>query len=230
MLMVNQLIGFGAAASSSPVTISYIGTTTNTADTATYTFTDHAIGTASADRVVLVAVSLRSPTAGVSISSMTIGGVSATEIVEASTGANATSAIYGLLVTSGTTATIVVTPSATGQRCQVSVYAMTGNGGSTTAHATATDTTAPSSTTIDIPINGSAVGISYAVDSGAVGAATWAGLTEDNDATLENTSNAYSAAHLDSTGGATGLSIGVTWANGTPDGAEAFCAASFSPV
>lgn len=233
MFQLTELTGFNAAAAvaaQTPVTINYVGTTVDTGDTSTYTFTNHAIGTASADRVVLVAVCVRSATAGISISSMTIGGVSATELVEASTGANVTSAIYGLLVTSGTTATIVVTPSNSSQRCAVSVFEMTGTGGATTTSATATDTSPPSSTTITIPANGAAVGLSFATSGSAVGTGTWAGLTEDNDADLENTNNHYSAAHLNSVSGAVGLSVGVTWSGGTPSLAEGFCAAAFAPV
>lgn len=232
MFLLTELTGFNAAAGSTqtPVAVSYVGTTADTSDSSTYTFTSHAIGTATADRVVLVAVGVRSATAGVSISSMTIGGVSATELAEASTGSNVSVAVYGLLVTSGTTATIVVTPSASCQRCQIAVYEMTGTGGSTTTSATATDITSPTSTTITIPVNGAAVAGAFGQSASAVGTATWAGLTKDADEDLENTNNRFTSARLNSASGAVGLSIGVTWSGGTPSAADALCAVAFAPV
>ncbi len=143
-LTTTNLSGFNAytAAASGP-TLTYINTFAATSSGATGTYTDADIGAAAADRFVVVVVSARSGSTG-TISSMTIGGNAATELVEnlqATSPGQTSCAIYGLTVTSGTTATIVGTASAninaTTGAMTFHVYTVTGLN-STTPTATAT--------------------------------------------------------------------------------------------
>lgn len=87
--------------------ITYCGTAYASASASTFTFTGQSISTASNRRFVIVGV----VAAGSTINSVTIGGVSATRLDTGDpVGTNAK--LFGLLVTSGTTATVVVTMSA----------------------------------------------------------------------------------------------------------------------
>lgn len=229
MLSGGRLIGFGVGGQAAR--IAYVSVFEDATDASSYTATAQAIGTAAADRVVLVGVVSRQSGSVPSISSVTIGGNAAASIVSTTHATDfSISAIYGLLVTSGTTANIVVTFGAAQQRCAIVVFEMNGTGGSATAFATATDNAAPSSTTLSIPSGGAAMGVSFARATAAVGSATWTGMTEAvEDTSLENTSNAYTAGYYTEFGGGT-PTIGVTWSGGTPDGSEVFVAASFAPA
>ncbi len=104
---------------------SYRTTSVNTANQSSYTFTAVDIGTAHASRLVIVGVSTQTsdPTA------VTVGGVSATKVVEGNTG-NGQAEIWQAAVPTGTTGDIVVT-AASAVNCVVHVWA--GYPGNTTA-------------------------------------------------------------------------------------------------
>src|SRR5678809_273419 len=111
-------------------------------DLTAYTFTNRAIGTADATRMVLVGITERGALAP-DISSVTIGGNAAANLkTRKSTSGLDISAIYGLAVPTGTTATIVVNLSAAAQRLQIIVASLTGDYNATpldTSEATAAD-------------------------------------------------------------------------------------------
>jgi hypothetical protein len=148
-----MLLGSYVAPVSSNVTSNYIGTAGSvSANTTVYTFNGASIGTAASDRIVFIAVSATG-NSSINVSSVTIGGVSATLI---NTG-NASFGTIGnayLNVTSGTTANIVVTFTTGGQdRCSIDVYTIYGS--TATPYDTAL-TLQPSSastisTNVDIP-------------------------------------------------------------------------------
>lgn len=179
------------AAAAGVVDLSYVGTTVSATDASSYTFTDHAIGDAASDRVVVVCVYvIRS--GAMTISDLTIGGNSATSIIsQQSNTAAGISAIYALAVASGTTATIVVSLSATSIRGAVSVYRLIGTGGSVTASATGADGTAsdPQSASLTIPASGAGL----AVAGNTAGTHTWTGATEDHDTLLETSTRISTA-------------------------------------
>jgi len=136
------------------------------------------IGTASADRVVVVAISGNNGSTGVP-SAVTIAGNSATLAGSTYVGGESDSSIWYATVATGTTADIDITYSAGKQSVSIGVYAITGcnpdpldTSGSTTADTPSTTITAhPGSTLIACA--------SHAVASGTT--TTWTGPTEDYD-------------------------------------------------
>jgi len=120
----------------------------------TYTFSGADIGPAAADRIVVVVCQTEG---GASLSSATIGGSSADIRVQSNNG-NVVTAIITRLVTSGTTADIVVTWNTSTLRCLIGVYSLTG----ATEVPVDTDAAAAASgtgqtLTVTIPANGCAI-------------------------------------------------------------------------
>ena len=185
---------WGAAA-----TISFVGCTSSSSDLTTYTFTDHATGTAGA-RKTIVGVSGGDGATNFSVSSMTVGGAAATEVADnsASTGSLAQSAIYIKDNPSGTTATIVVTFSEAIEDAAVCVWAAYD-----VSSETATDTASGFDTSggaitldLDVATNGVAVGMS---SSDSADSHTWTGMTERSDANQSPT-HRYSGADTSTAG------------------------------
>lgn len=170
------------------VTITVTDSSEDPTDLTTYTFSTQAIGTASMDRIVIVGAIGRAGATGRTISSVTIGGNAAGSVGAAAAADDTTNSrvaqLFALLVTSGTTADIVVTFNSTMVRAGIVVWAMTGTGGSTNAHDSATSTASPATTTAcSIPTNGGAVGVCYSTDANG---RIWTGLTEDSDNAVES--------------------------------------------
>ncbi len=100
----------GAAGGGLPV---FLQTATDAADATSYTFSSQNIGKASANRQIIVCTATRSVVSGV-VSAVSVGGVSATELVTANFSVGQTySSIWMATVPSGTTADVVVTTTAT---------------------------------------------------------------------------------------------------------------------
>ena len=170
----NTIIG-ASAAGAAPVTVSYTALGVFSGD-ASQPFAGTAIGTAAANRHVVLVIG----TGGnITISSATVGGVSAAEIVKAEGGDNMRTHIYIAAVPTGTTADVVVTQSGTSNG-GVGVWAM--YGASATAHdtLTSTSTSNPVTGTIDIAENGAAIGGIYA-NRYLLPTYVWTGLTEKYD-------------------------------------------------
>src|SRR3990167_1616167 len=107
-----------------------------------YTFSAQAIGVASADRIVIVGISTRA--GATSIDSVTIGGISASEVVFSGHGTGSgIVTLYQAAVPTETTADIVVNLNVTANRCGIVVWRLTG------ANATATATASDNSITSD---------------------------------------------------------------------------------
>jgi hypothetical protein len=211
MLKATQLVGFGArtavAAGAADAVVSYISGTEATTDNQTvYTFTDHAIGTAAADRLVVVVTGAEEASLAHAPTACTIGG-NAADLVVVSDGANREgSGIFSLVVATGTTATIVVTFSATVDRGRIEVYTITGYA-SSTAHDTdrVSATAASISLTLDVPENGVAIaGIFKATANQAV---AWTNADEDSDINVEGGSARMSTAHYNATTAVSGHNI-----------------------
>jgi hypothetical protein len=120
-ISMSNLWGKGAA------TVTYITSARSGSNTFTYTFAGTAIGTASADRLVVVTAAINQLASGsYFINAISIGGTAATIAVRSASSTNC--AIAYLLVPSGTTADIVVSLAGGGTpgRCQISVFNVTG--------------------------------------------------------------------------------------------------------
>jgi hypothetical protein len=128
MLNINNLIGFGADATVL-AEISYRQNYELTTNSTTYTFTNCDIGAASQSRVVAVGIVASGNTTN-PVSSVTIGGISASNVVNngtTSTNNKPNCAIYSAKVPTGTTANIVVTWGGGKNRCQIVVYRLIEN-------------------------------------------------------------------------------------------------------
>lgn len=150
-----------------------------------------AIGTASTDRMVVVAITTNSSTP----SGLTIGGIAATKLIEASN--TIVAQIWAAMVPTGTTATIAWTGSASGG---YSAFAVTGPA-DVFAAATLSDITSPLSGSITIPSSGGFIAVT-ANGEQATGVA-WTNATEYSDI---NAGIRHSAAYS-TTAGATTLSV-----------------------
>ncbi len=168
--------------------ITFVAATSDTSDSTTYTFTNHAIGTAAADRCVVVEIMSRRGAATVTtIDSVTIGGNAAAVLEQLSVEESSAASVFGiaaLTVAAGTTATIVVTFSASMLRARVAVSAMTGAATCGTASQTGENEANDPTFDLDVPDDGTAVGTCGG--SSAAASAAWTGLGETHDAIAES--------------------------------------------
>lgn len=174
-LLVNQLIGFGVV-SASAATSTWLASTFSMSGLTTYTFAAMSFGTASADRY-LIAGFIGGVTTVRTVSSVTIGGVTATELYYVANGATA-AAFYIAAVPTGTSGDVVITWSAGYDRCGVSLWSATGLG-STTVVDTGTSTADPYNDTMNCNAGGFILGVGF--DNGGPSTWTWTNLTERAD-------------------------------------------------
>ena len=200
-------------------TISLVGCTADGVSATTFTFTDHATGTAGA-RKTIVGVSSNDGATNFSTSTMTVGGVSATEIIDsANTGSLVQSSIYIIDNPSGTTATIVVTMSEAVEGAAICVWAAY-NISSETATATASEfQTSSAAITLSLNINSGGVGVGMsAVQENGAATVTWTGMTESSEAIIKDavgtaSDGSYSSAQTTTAG--TPLSVTADWVSTT---------------
>lgn len=206
-----------------PATVSFQTSTINNADLTIYTFSSQAIGTAEADRKVVVGVSGHGSTASArSISSMTIGGVSATLLVASVNSAESQyiTELWQAPVPTGSTGDVVITFNATMGYVGIGSYAVTG--ATLSAHATALDTVGdPLSTTIDVPAGGVLIGACGDNAAGFI----WTGITEKYDEIL-GAGEAHSGASDAFATIQTGLAVTCLGSGAR----ERFALASFGPA
>lgn len=202
-----MMIG-GAA---SLLTMSFITNVPGNSDATSYNFTGTDIGTASADRYIVVCVYARRSGAAVN-SSCTVAGQAMTKVVGGtiSTTDNLCAIwISDAPVTSGTTAAIVVGFNATMLRCSIGVYTITG--GTPVLADTASDSGgADPNVSIDVPVGG--VVVATAGNANNV-TTTWTGVTEDFTDLIES-SNTHTCAHENLPAGETGRSVQITFGGG----------------
>jgi hypothetical protein len=193
-------------------TIVYEDVAGSSSNSFTYTFSGRAIGTASSDRIVVVCAMINAKsTEPYSVSGVTINGSAATLAVNSSLGRN--SAIFYLLVPTGTTANIVVTLSGSGTpgRCVAGIFSVKGYTNATpeVVGSTYSDTNVAS---LSVPINVSsgaaAIACCYVGNNGTSGATWTSPMTEAFDSPIESTT--FTAAST------TSLSRGTTTVQITP--------------
>lgn len=182
-------------------TLNFIGVTDSGSNSSTYTFSNVDIGTASSDRLVVVATHATGLTSDVTASSVTLGGTSMTSAASGFE-ANASLDLHYLTVTSGTTANIVATYSGNKSRCTIAVYTITGLNSSTpsdTGSSTNSDT-APT-LTLDIPTGSIAVYAHTSANSSTT-TVTYSSATEHYDQAIGGENTTCSGASLADAGNA----------------------------
>ena len=174
---VNQLIGFGAGGSSAAVTFSFTASVVVEAPaSSTVTFSAVSLGTASTTRKIVVGVAKGGGSAD-SITSVEVGGVSATLVIASGGGSSAYTELWQAAVSTGTSGDIVVVFSGTTPgRAGIGVYAV--YDAASAAYDTGNSSADPSTDTINVPANGVLIGCAIQVSGGTF---TWTNLTEKYD-------------------------------------------------
>lgn len=206
-------------------TITYLQLTKDATDLSTYTFSSVNFSTASTDRRIIVAISGRTQdgtSSGNVISSVTIGGVSATIAVQAQNSGNV-QGIAIALVPTGTSGDVVVVFSETMTNADIATYRTTGIG-SNVATSIGTSTANPLTANINVVAGGVALALAKS-DDGAT-TATWAGLTERYDEGDANTNDISGASDAFATT-QTGLTVSCTWVSSVR---PVYVVASFAPT
>jgi hypothetical protein len=203
------------------VSIEFKASAIRTADAATFTFTV-ALG---GGRMV-VGIGHREATQ-VTISSVTIGGVAAAAIAGTEVAFSASNlqaiAFYEADVPSVESGDIVVTLSGTAQRCSVGVWALRNTSGVVDSGTSIAD---PAADTITVPARGAIIGYGSQTHSAPSVTATWTGVTEHFDGTVEgNTTHTGASAFF-----AAGANVAVScdW-SATPATGGAAAFVSFGP-
>lgn len=206
--------------------LSFLQTATNTLNNSTYTFTSQNVGAASSDRYVVAVIFGYSATSGRTVSSVTIGGISATISVQTSNASTSrVTAIALANVPTGATANVVVDFSDTMNNCGIGLYRLTEISTDTPfdTGTAASNTDETLTTSIDIPANGFAIAINGEQTTTNPETHTWTGLTEDFDTTIEL--GQFTGASLNPSTVQTGLSVSST-VTGTSQGGS-LCVASY---
>lgn len=191
------------AITKSPAQLSFIAATVDAADLTTYTFSGQSFGAAAADRYIIVGYTASFSSGGpFSVSSATIGGVSAAVYSEVQNAA----VVVGFLIAAvptGTSGTIAITFSSGMLRSGIGVWRVT-SFVSAVPTATASDIVASANAldaSLTIPTDGFGLGVVY-TGLGTAGTYTWTNLTEQYDQSIESTRQ-QSGAHSTTAGTST---------------------------
>lgn len=176
---------------SDPGGVTYVSNASSTANATGYTFSGQAIGTANANRQVIVGTSAQRSTGSPQATpTVTIGGVSATEVV----GKASTDALYAALfvanVPSGTTADIVVTWPQSSNSCDIGVWAI--NTANFYVRDIISSNASPGTDTLS-NMSGDGFVVAYCGWNTASADVTWVGATEDFDISNAESANASGA-------------------------------------
>ena len=156
----------------------------------TYTFSGKSFGAASTDRKIIVGAWTRD-TSSINVVSATIGGVSASVVIDHACTSGSMKSIALLIadVPTGTTGDVVITYNTQSSDCYIIVYATTG-----LTSSTPTDTSEPASTTLDVMKGGVVVALSE--NPSTTQSASWSGLTEDLDVLFDSSHDISAASKV----------------------------------
>ena len=155
-----------------PATMTYTATGTSLASSKTHTHSGLSFGAADQSRYLVVAIATIVSTTN--LSTVTIGGVSASLIARPAVLASTCCELWGALVPTGTSGSVVFTNTNTMGTSVVDVFSLV-NLISTTATATSTDLSSPVSTSVVVPDNGFLIAAVSIFDVNNTGPASWSG-------------------------------------------------------
>ncbi len=212
-----------AAESAAPKVLTFRDHAIDATDAATYTYSNKNIGTAAADRIVLVGI-LGGSTTARTISSVTIGGIAATVRHTQNEGVH-TAALYEATVPTGTTATIVVNWSGAHNRCAIVWWTATGLTSGVPVDTDGGWIRAAGATVINLTTVAGGFVIGFAVHPNPLsGSITWSTLTEEfADQVFEFAAARYSGASVATSGSSLTISPSV----GNTNSDSPFVVASF---
>lgn len=187
---------------SSVKSVSYRTQASQGSGSSSYNFTNQDIGTAASDRYVIVAIGNGFTGGPRTVSAVTVGGISATQVVSVS-GSTTNACLWIAAVPTGTTATIAITLSGTvGQGIGIAVWAAYGLS-SGTASASGSSTASPGSITLN-PTTSDGFVIVYRATGGSVTTMTPTNYTERFDGAALGSDK-----HQGGDGPTTGVSLNV---------------------
>ena len=216
-----------APATAAAATISFTANGELTGTGSARTFSSMALGTAADNRYIIVAIGTTGGGGGTdNCNSVTVGGTGLSKLVSKNHTDHQIAQIWAGLITSGTSADIVVTWARTASRTGIGVWAAYGIGTmEDSGSASISSSSSAMSTDLDISAGGVAVGYTF-VSTGGEGASTsftWSNLTEDNDSGIDATGN-HSAASAAFSSAQSGLTVSSTPSSSTPLGTTVFAA------
>lgn len=209
---IKNINGLDATSGGAPF-IEYTATALSGSSLTAYTFAAQALGTAVADRKIVIGVYGRrtfAPT--LAVSTLTVDGVSAALVPGTASPAlsgavSSTTELWIASVPSNTTGDVVVTFNNGATRCAISVYKLTGITGTPYDVAVFADGASGSAAiTLDADVTASSVAVAM-VGNTAVAFGAFTGLTEDADATVS--SSRYGSGHYTSAGAETPRTMNV---------------------
>jgi len=172
-----------ADASLDPFALTYRDSVGDTASLTTYTFSGRALGAApTGANVRYILIPVATPGGTQTVSSMTVGGVSAALVSGAiSSAGGAHQEIWIANVPTGTTGDVVVTWSAAIGGCGIGVYSLLNPASSTaTDTATAIHSSGVVTLTLDIPTGGAAIAVTLAQET-VLPTITWTGTASPSE-------------------------------------------------
>lgn len=191
LLGMPMTMGMLAARGNSPSYV-YCTQTSSATNLTSYTFTAVPISTASAYRRVLVLINGTGSASGRTLSSVTIGGVTATSHVINVSSSTYSSRMVSALVPTGTTADIVITYSGSMNDCSIGVWALYN------VASTPRLTAKPNTTTYNYTLNLIPNDITILAQWDTSTAITWTNATRDFNA-IGGSGENYSGASYQST-------------------------------
>lgn len=222
-LEVTQLHGFNVGGDAAPVITFLQCSTSNPTGSNPYTFASQNVGAEAAGRYTIVGVAAEDGSSSFGVNSMTIGGDSATEIVDEGGTRSASAALYIMSNPSGTSESIVVTMSEAITNSSVCLWSVTGLSSATaTDTATGNSNTNPAAIALDVDLSAGGVGAAVCGETGTSVTFLWSGFNEQADGTATGMNR--TAADYTATAAEPGKSVSVT-RNGS--GASGCAAATF---
>jgi hypothetical protein len=210
MLTMTQLVGFGAAPPDAATAAAALFTANAASATTSlgYSFSSLNFGTASADRHLLIGTAGQAGSAA-SVSAVTIGGISASQVFSASS-STVTVAFWIAAVPTGTSGTVQITWAAQRARCAVIVWALTGLQSTTPVDTGSEVNSGSTALNDDVDISAGGVCLAMAYDSGTGSRTwTWSGLSEVIDTTFAS-GRSYTGGSADFATAQSGFTVQTT--------------------
>ena len=184
MLKTTATSGFGAGGGLPDATVSFVTSTQSSANATSYTFSSQSLGTAAANRTIVIGCATFGPGAtNCIITSATLGGSTMT-IENHANDSTIRASFLRLAYPTGTSADVVVNVTAVGYTCGIGIWACYGIGD----YDDTSNAGYPSEST-DINISAGGIAIGYAVNHNPTATVTWTNMTERFDDVMDYTSH-----------------------------------------
>jgi hypothetical protein len=221
-LMVNELIGFGSGGAEPPAATFLQCSTGLATGSNPYTISSVNVGTATADRTTVVFVGAEDGATAFTFDGMTIGGDTATELVDDGGDQTGSSGFYAMANPAGTSENIVITASegiqsGSSGSIYVCLWSVTGLASSTTTTVSPLALNRGSnnnSIALNSDVAAQAIVMAGCYNNNSSQTATWSGLTEREDVAVST--GAMHAADYTATAAETNRAMSVQMTGSNP--------------